>query len=107
MRPFALVLVVFILACEEPPRPRTAAELLCRPGEEPLAYGEFYWDELRRSDPPSFDQAHEICSRRCPRSVPCGPVLSVARWYTEPLGTLSEAEPPSGEPHGSPEEGGI
>lgn len=82
--PYLLLVALLLGHCAEPPPERSPLELLCKPTEHAPQYADFFWDELRRREPESFARAHEICTRRCPQSSNCGPVLSVARWYSEP-----------------------
>ena len=97
MRTLAVPLVLCLLGCQVPFAPSSALELLCSPDAEPPAYGDFYWDELRRRDPMAFERAREICSQRCPQSASCGPVLTVAGWYAQDLTVPEDIDPSAGE----------
>lgn len=48
-------------------------------GEAPL-FGEFFWDEVRRTEPGLMDEALKRC-RRCESAPRCAPVVAVAGWY--------------------------
>ena len=95
MRLLLLLLVVLLLSCQtdEAP-PNSPVEALCSSNNSSLEYADFYWDNLRASDPALFTRALQICSRQCPQSDACAPVLSVARWYHNPPLTNTEGSSP-------------
>jgi hypothetical protein len=55
-------------------------DVLCEDGAAAPRFGEFVWDEVRRSDPKDFEKAVSEC-RRCEDAPRCAPVLTVLSWY--------------------------
>jgi hypothetical protein len=53
---------------------------LCESDTEAPRFGEFVWDEVRRSAPQDFEKAVGEC-RRCEDAPLCSPVLTVLSWY--------------------------
>ena len=84
-----LFLATILTSCQaETPPAASPVEALCTDSHDTIDYADFYWDHLRTTDPDLFRRALSICSRQCPGSEPCAPVLSVARWY-EPVSPAS------------------
>jgi hypothetical protein len=71
-------------------------ERICEPLGEAPRFGEFFWDEVRRSEPALFSEALERCSR-CAAAPRCEPVISVASWYSS---EASGSEPTEKEKEG-------
>ena len=90
-----------LLACQtDPPPSSSPVEALCSDSAKTLDYADFYWDNLRTTNLELFNRALSICSRQCPQSDACAPVLSVALWYKgvprfspEPIESNEEERP--------------
>ena len=102
MKRIAFLVITALLACQnETPPTVSPVEALCSDSQETIDYADFYWDNLRTTDPELFRRALSICSRQCPRSDACAPVLSVALWYRRE--TPSATEPIVPNPEGRQE----
>ncbi len=85
--PIALFLLLH--PCHEADRDPVGHHLeqLCQQQEVREEYLDFYWDDLRTHQPELWAQALATCTESCPDAVNCGPVLSVASWYQQPVAT--------------------
>lgn len=59
-------------------------ERVCELGGEAPQFGEFFWDEVRRTERKVFEEAVRRCSK-CQEAPRCAPVISVASWYESDL----------------------